>query len=54
MRKLLRLIFTPYVEDEVAVQVHGGVGYLGIQYSYYYGSTGRAIHSGVGYGGIYD
>lgn len=53
MSKLFRLIFKEY-EDDVSIQVHNGIGYSGIQYSYYYGSTGRKIHCGVGYGGIYD
>jgi hypothetical protein len=54
MSKLFRLIFKEYEEDDVSIQVHSGVGYSGIQYSYWYGSTGRKIHCGVGYGGIYD
>ena len=52
MSKWFKWLFTPYVEDDVAVQVHSGVGYSGIQYSYYYGTDGRIVHLGVGYGGL--
>jgi hypothetical protein len=51
MRKLLRLIFTPYVEDDYAAYIHHGVGYSGTEY---HRTPGRNTHKGVGYGGIYD
>lgn len=52
MISLLRMIFTPYMEDDYGSYYHSGVGYTGVTYSP--DQYARKKHCGVGYTGVYD
>jgi len=54
MIKLLRMVFTPYVEDEYGAYYHSGVGYTGINGDLFHRKHGRIVHHGVGYTGVYN
>lgn len=53
MSKILRWIFAPYVQDDVAIYMHSGVGYTGIDHDLFARKHGRIVHNGVGYTGVY-
>jgi hypothetical protein len=54
IRKLFRLIFKKYEEDDYGAYHHSGVGYIGIGNDDYHRKHGRIIHSGIGYTGVYN
>lgn len=51
IRKLFRLVFKKYEDDDYGAYYHSGVGYTGVTYSP--DKHARKKHRGVGYTGVY-